>query len=238
MSARILLVEDNQNIMNANRRMLELNGYTVECAATLEAARLILADGRADMQPDVLVLDIMLPDGSGLDFCREQVASGIPVLFLTALGENSDIVAGLRCGGDDYLSKPYDYDILLARIEALLRRYRRNVPREGANVFGPFLIDRTAHRVCRDGEDLLLKPREYALLLFFIQNAGVFLQPEMILKEVWAASSSDVRTVYAHISSLRKKLDMGENTVLRLEQRYGKGYRLMIHDTPAAGDAR
>ncbi len=223
----ILLVEDNAEIMRANRRMLELQGYGVQTAASLaEAGRVI-----AESPPDLMVLDIMLPDGSGLDFCRELQgnAAGIPILFLTVLNENSDVVAGLRAGGDDYLTKPYDYDVLLARIEALLRRARRHGTAGPLSSVGPFAFDHTAHRVYRDGRDTLLKPREYALFRLLMENPGVFFPAEVLFKRVWAAEpGGDLRTVYAHVSCLRKKLAIRAGDGLSLEQRRGQGYRLVV----------
>lgn len=226
-NAAILLVEDNAEIMKANRRMLELRGYGVRTAASLaEAGRAI-----AEAPPDLMVLDIMLPDGSGLDFCRQLRgnAAGIPILFLTVLNENSDVVAGLRAGGDDYLTKPYDYDVLMARIEALLRRARRDGASGPLRAVGPFAFDHTAHRVYRDGRDTLLKPREYALFRLLMENPGVFFPAEVLFRRVWASDpAGDLRTVYAHVSCLRKKLALRDGDGLFLEQRRGQGYRLVI----------
>lgn len=229
--ASVLLVEDNEDIVRANRRMLELNGYTVHAVGSIaEAGRSISRE-----QPDIIVLDIMLPDGSGLDFCRELRGSdgGVPVLFLTVLNEDSDVVAGLRAGGDDYLTKPYDYTVLLARIEALLRRSRMRGGAAGpATELGPLRIDHTAHRVYRDGRDTLLKPREYALFQLLAETPGVYFQPEVLYKRVWAMTpSGDVRTVYTHICSLRKKLGLADCGELSIEQKRGTGYRLVIAKT-------
>lgn len=222
MGSVILLVEDNVDIMQANRRMLEMHGYGVSSAASLAEARRELDAG----QPDLAVLDIMLPDGSGLDFCGElrERRPGTPVLFLTVLGEKDDVVTGLRAGGDDYLTKPYDYDILMARIEALLRRAgRSSLPQ----VIGPLSVDHTSHRVYRDGKDTFLKPKEYALFLLLARNPGVFFQPEDLYRQVWAAPCCDVRTVYAHVCSLRKKLGIHGDGSLAIEQKRGRGYRLV-----------
>lgn len=227
----ILLVEDNRQIMNANRRMLELHGYDVRSAATIEEARL----GIAEETPDLIILDIMLPDGSGLDFCRQLKSStrGIPVLFLSVLAENADVVVGLRAGGDDYLSKPYDFEVLLARVEALLRRTRRNGHAGASLRIGPFTVDDTAHRVYRDGKDAMLKPREYALFRLLAETPGVFYQPEVLYRRVWAIKpTGDLRTVYVHISSVRRKLGIGEDGAFRIEHKRGKGYRVVIEDEP------
>ena len=121
---RVLLVEDNEKIQQGNRRMLEWEGNTVDAAATLAAAERCIAENR----PDVIILDIMLPDGNGLDFLaqlRESVHGGIPILLLTGLAGHEDILQGLERGGDDYLTKHYGFEILLARISALLPRAHR-----------------------------------------------------------------------------------------------------------------
>jgi Response regulators consisting of a CheY-like receiver domain and a winged-helix DNA-binding domain len=225
-SGHVLLVEDNTKIMNANKRMLELNGYTVRTAANIaEAARCISQEA-----PGLIVLDIMLPDGSGLDFCRELRGSAlaVPILFLTVLNESSDIVAGLRAGGDDYLTKPYDYDVFLARIEALLRRAGQTGGTALEQGIGDLTFDTTAQRVYRNGKDALLKPREYALLRLLAENIGTYFPPEVLYKRVWALPPSrDMSTVYAHISSLRRKLGINDESKLSIEQKRGKGYRLV-----------
>lgn len=219
----LLVVEDNADIRDANRRMLELNGYAVMTAGGVEEARRAAAERR----PDLAVLDIMLPDGSGLDLCGELRGryAGVPILFLTVLGENSDVLAGLRSGGDDYLTKPYDYDILLARIEALLRRAGSG---SEPSAVGPFCFDHTAQRVYRDGEDVLLKPREYALFLLLARNPGSYFRPETLYRLVWAAEpGDDMRTVYTHVCGLRKKLGLTGGDRIVIERKRGKGYRLI-----------
>ena len=121
---RILLVEDNEEIMYGNARMFEMEGYEPDVALTLAEARGLIGERK----PDAIVLDIMLPDGSGLDFMKELRKSenaGIPVILLTGLSTKADILRGLKSGGDDYLTKPYDFDELLVRLEALLRRAAR-----------------------------------------------------------------------------------------------------------------
>lgn len=223
MNKKIMLVEDNPEINKTNRRMLELNGYKVLTADTLKKAW----EHVWRENPDLIVLDIMMPDGSGLDFCRELRAhdGAMPILFLTALDENADVVTGLRAGGDDYLAKPYDYNVLLARIEALLRRaqygYVENI--------GSYQIDHVAQRVYRDGEDMLLKPREFALFCLFAENPGAYFTPGVLYERIWGGSAlEDVRTVYAHVSSLRKKLGLYGDATIDIEQKRGKGYRLTI----------
>lgn len=198
--------------------MLELSGYEVVTAHNVQAAREYLERDSADL----LVLDIMLPDGSGLGFCEEvRRKTGVPILFLTALGTKTSIVKGLRAGGDDYLSKPYDYDELLARIEALLRRADRQAVL--LEDIGQLHMDYTAGRAFVYGIDALLKPKEFALLRLLVERAGEYIAPAELYRSVWGEDAAgDARTVYVHIAGLRKKL----RGTVAIEQARGRGYRL------------
>lgn len=220
----ILLVEDNPEIQKVNKRMLELYGYTVAVAFDIEQAWRCMEEA----PPDLLVLDIMLPDGSGLAFCEQvREKSDTPILFLTALGEKDDIVGGLRKGGDDYLAKPYDYDVLLARIEALLRRAGRRAP--PAEDIGPLRLEYRAGRAYVNGGDALLKPKEFALLRVLVEDTGRFIPSEKLYETVWGAQpNGDPRTVYVHIAGLRKKLCMDDGSKVNIEHVRGKGYRFVM----------
>lgn len=222
MNRTILLVEDNIDILEANRLVLEMSGYTVITAATLKQARQQISAST----PNLIILDILLPDGSGLDFCVQlrENNTNIPILCLSALSQNADIVKGLRSGADDYLPKPYDYNVLLARIEALLRRTHT----DPVHRLGPFTVDYLAQRVYKDGRDLLLKPREVALLQLFADNPGTYFPPTTIYERIWGGESlEDIRTVYAHVSSLRRKMELYGDSPILIEQQRGKGYRLV-----------
>jgi DNA-binding response OmpR family regulator len=152
--SKILMVEDDPQIQAVNRNMLTRRGYDVLCAMNLAEARGLLEND----PPDAVVLDIMLPDGSGLDFLRELRKNGddTPVLLLTALSKDSDVVRGLESGGDDYLPKPYNYDVLAARVDALMRRRGMAVPVRSIEK-GGLTLDLIAGRAFVNGEDLLLK---------------------------------------------------------------------------------
>ena len=200
---RVLLVEDNEEIMRGNRRLFELEGYETACARTLAEARASIGAYR----PDAIVLDIMLPDGSGLDFMRElreKESAGIPILLLTGLTAKEDILRGLKSGGDDYLTKPYDFDELLARVQALLRRAAR-VPEVIAK--GRLTLDVTAGAASLEGRDILLTQKEFALLLIFVQNEGRFVKGEYLYEKVWkSAMSNDSNALKTTINRLRPKL--------------------------------
>ena len=215
----ILLIEDNKDIQKLNKETLERRGaYKVRLAMNLAEAK----EQIAEQVPDLIVLDIMLPDGSGLDFIRELRdgnVKDIPVLLLTALGESDDVVKGLNMGGDDYLSKPYNNDIFLARIESLLRRTSR-VPKTLTK--GPLALDIIAGRAFIDGRDLLLTQREFAVLLLLTQNEGHILSAQTIYKNVWKQSTQiDTNTLKATISNIRKKIESSGYAINVLR---GQGY--------------
>jgi len=218
MNRRILLVEDNKEIMQGNRRLFELEGCEAACAPTLCEARAMINARR----PDAIVLDVMLPDGSGLDFMRELRESenaGIPILLLTGLAAKEDILRGLKSGGDDYLTKPYDFDELLARVEALLRRAAR-VPEVITK--GRLSLDVTAGAANLDGRDLLLTQKEFALLLIFVQNEGRRIAGEYLYEKVWKAPcANDDSALKNAVYKLRKKLAGSGHAII---SKRGEGY--------------
>lgn len=216
MSGLILLVEDNEQILFGNARMLKRRGYEVVTALTLAEAREQLAVAT----PDVIVLDIMLPDGSGLDYMKElRQYSQIPVLLLTGLSTPEDIVRGLTEGGDDYLTKPYDFHVLLARIEALLRRAGR-VPDNLHK--GALRLEIVSGQAFFSNDDLLLTQKEFALLLLLAQNEGKIISAEYLYEKVWKAPmSGDKNTIQVTISKLRKKIRLARYDISMLR---GQGY--------------
>lgn len=213
---RILLVEDNEQIMHGNERMLKRRGYEVVTALTLTEARSAI---QAQM-PDLFVLDIMLPDGSGLDFMVElRKYSQVPVLLLTGLTTPEDIVRGLTAGGDDYLPKPYDFGVLLARVEALLRRAEQ-VPE--CIHKGRICLDITADVATLDGVDLLLSQKEFALLIIFVQNEERFIGAEYLYEKVWKQPMvSNSNTLKTTINRLRDKI---KSSGYRIAWSRGEGY--------------
>lgn len=213
---RILLVEDNEKIMQGNQRMLLRRGYVVASALTLTEAR---REFEAQT-PDLIVLDIMLPDGSGLDFMAElRQYSKVPVLLLTGLTTPEDVVRGLTAGGDDYLSKPYDFGVLLARVEALLRRAEQ-IPEKLTR--DRLSLDVAAGAATLDGVDLLLTQKEFALLLIFTQNAGRFISAEYLYEKVWKQPmASDSQAFRKILQRLREKI---KDSGWRIEMSRGEGY--------------
>jgi len=214
---QILLVEDNEQIMQGNERMLKRRGYEVTCALTLADARKAVKT----RMPDLFVLDIMLPDGSGLDFMAElHKVSQTPVLLLTGLTTPEDIVRGLTAGGDDYLAKPYNFGVLLARVEALLRRAQQ-VPERIHK--GRLCLDVTADVATLDGTDLLLSQKEFSLLLIFAQNEERFISAEDLYKKVWKQPmTGDSNALRSTLKRLRAKLE-GSGYCIALSK--GEGYQ-------------
>ena len=220
----ILLVEDDKNILNANKGILEWEGFTVLCAATLKEARALLRR----YTPDALVLDISLPDGSGLAFCQEiRTATTAPVLFLTALDEKSRIIEGLVAGGSDYITKPYDVDEFVARLKAQLRIVRMN--RQAKKLAcGPLELDTVALRAFLGGEDMLLSAREFSVLLYLLQNEGRTLSAEEIYEGAWKQPiAGNTAALYKCMSRLKTKLAAHQDEISLMNFR-NRGYLLEV----------
>jgi DNA-binding response OmpR family regulator len=198
----ILCVEDNPHVQMFNKPLLEAKGFTVRQAATLAEASAAIANE----MPALIILDIHLPDGNGLDFLRElRKTSTVPVIALTNDNEEKDLVIGLSGGCDDYVTKPHTFPVLYARIEALLRRARR-VPE--TLVKGRLILDITAHTAVLDGSDLQLSPKEFALLLLFVQNEENFMSAEYLYEKVWKSSMADgSNAIKGAIKRLRSKIN-------------------------------
>lgn len=232
----ILLVEDNKHLNKINSRALCLAGYRVLTALTLKEAR----EHLAGTEPDAIILDILLPDGNGVDFCREiREYTAAPILFLTSVSGVEQALAGIRAGGDDYLNKPFHIELLLARIEAFWRRdaIRQRVKPADTFTYGPLSLNMAANAASLNGEDMLLTVKEFALLLLLVQNAGKTLSKETIYEKVWGMPmNEDSQALYTVVSRLKKKLEPA-GTYLRLAAVRPAGYRLTLYsdDTPAAG---
>lgn len=220
--AAILIVEDDHDIRSANCAALKLEGYLVMEADTLTKGRSLVEE----FSPDLIILDILLPDGNGLRYCEElRGKSGIRILFLSALNTKADSLAGLRAGGDDYISKPYDMDELLLRVEALLRRGKLIGLEEQVLRLGGLELDFVSRRALLNGRDILLRPKEFALLEILVRNHGRTVAIHELYEKVWGMDAAgDVRTVKEHISRIRSKL--GENSTFSIVSERGRGYCL------------
>jgi two-component system, OmpR family, response regulator len=223
--ARLLVVEDEPTILELLSGSLRFAGFDVVTAASgTEALR---AAARA--RPDLILLDVMMPDGDGFEVLR-QIRSGgprIPVIFLTARGTVHDRVAGLTLGGDDYVTKPFSLDEVLARIRAVLRRSGGREEAGPRLVVADLELDGDAHEVRRAGQLIALTPTEFKLLRYLMVNAGCVLSKAQILDHVWEYSfSGDSNVVESCVSYLRRKVDDGEPRLIHTIR--GMGYILRI----------
>ena len=206
----ILLVEDNPHIMRINAEVLSLRGYEVLRAQTAAEAW-----EQLHWHPtDLIVLDVMLPDANGVELCRQLKARyPVPILFLTALGDNRDVVEGLRAGGDDYLAKPYDLEVFLARVEARLREHSDSARYVN---YGPLTLDTVSLTGYVDGRDILLTQKEFTVLLLLARNAERRVSQAELMQAAWgAASEAENSALWTLISRLRKKLG-GEESRLEI----------------------
>ncbi len=226
MAARILLLEDDPAIAQTVVYALQREAMQVTHCLLLQDARRQIALAR----PDALVLDIGLPDGSGLDLCRELHAQAgptrLPVLILSAQGEEIDRVLGLELGADDYLTKPFSLRELVARVKALLRRAQ--APLAVAPTHGEFSLDAAGQRVTLRGQPLALTRLEYGLLADLLAHAGRIRSRSALLASVWPASDSltTERTVDTHIKTLRNKLAAVAGEQEFIVTHRGMGYSL------------
>lgn len=221
----VLIVEDDPALVELIRYNLETDGFRTSTCATAEDAEVVLAEEKFDL----MVLDWMLPGMSGIELCRRtrrrQNTQALPVLMLTARGEEGDRVRGLSTGADDYVIKPFSVPELMARVKALLRRA---APERVADTLqrGDIVLDRGAHRVMRRSREVRLGPTEFKLLVFFMENAGRVLSRQQLLDGVWGRDAFiDGRTVDVHVGRLRKALIRGnEDDPIRTVR--GAGYVL------------
>jgi DNA-binding response OmpR family regulator len=220
-SRRILVVEDERTIAESVAARLRAEGFTVDLAYDGPTA---VTRARAG-KPDLVVLDIMLPGFDGLEVCRRiQAERPIPVLMLTARGDETDLLIGLAVGADDYLTKPFSLRELAARVHALLRRAERGAEtqEDAAIVVGDLEINRSERRVRRAGVEAHLTPTEFDLLVHLARRPRAVLPRERLLAEVWGwADASGTRTVDSHVKALRRKL--GADLIRTV---HGVGYSL------------
>ena len=223
---RILIVEDDPSILLGLERNLKFEGYEVMSARDGERG-LQLA---VDKSPDLIILDIMLPKLNGYELCRHlrKIKISVPIIMLTARGQEIDKVMGLELGADDYVTKPFSIVELLARIKAVLRRAKRFEQEMTSFTFDDVEIDFERHTVMKDGELLDLSAREFNLLRFLISNNGKALSRSEILNEVWGYDYYGTqRTVDNLISNLRQKLETDPDNPEHILTVWGVGYRFL-----------
>jgi len=228
MAEKILIVEDETTLSETLVYNFEQQGYTVKAATdgneALNVAR--------SFTPDLIILDIMLPGLDGLEITRIlRKESGVPILLLTAQGEEIDRVVGLELGADDYMPKPFSMRELIARVKALLRRVKidqQNGPLKPKDrqIFQNLVIDEGKHEVYLDNKPLKLKPKEFELLLYLCNHVGKVMTRSLILENVWGWDfDGGTRTVDVHIRWLREKIEVDPTNPTRLVTVHGVGYR-------------
>jgi two-component system phosphate regulon response regulator PhoB len=225
----ILIVEDEAPLLTLMRYNLEKQGFRVEEATDGQEALLRVAENK----PDLVLLDWMLPTLSGIEVCRQirrrPATRDLPVIMVTARTEDQDAVRALDIGADDYITKPFAVEALLARIRALLRR-SGSVPTKGTLTFLDLSMDQDAHRVVRNGRSLHLGPTEYRLLEFFLMHPGRVFSREQLLDAVWGRDIHvEPRTVDVHIRRLRKAIN-AENEVDIIRTVRSAGYALDLEE--------
>ena len=223
--ATILVVEDDPDIAALISRYLTRAGHQVE---HLTSGSAVLSRVRRDAV-DLIVLDVMLPGLDGMQVCRllraEPDTASIPVIMLTARGDESDRVTGLEIGADDYVTKPFSPNELTARVAALLRRTSRGAtPPPSTLRYGPIVIDAERHVVADDGRDVKLTAKEFLLLQYLVQHRGRVLSRDLLLSDVWGYHyTGGTRTVDVHIRRLREKLPVLASAIETIKQ---FGYKL------------
>jgi DNA-binding response OmpR family regulator len=224
MSKTILVVEDDGDLCTLLDYNLSRNGYRVELLHRLEGG----LERAQKLRPDLVILDVMLPDGDGFDFCRalraDPVLAGVPILFLTARGEEVDRVLGLEIGGDDYITKPFSPRELMARVKAHLRR--REDKSDASMVAGPIRVDSISRRAYVNDRPVTLTATEFRLLEFFMANPGKVFSREQLLESIWGQSTHVTpRNVDVHIRRLRERIEETPDSPQRIQTVRGFGYR-------------
>jgi two-component system KDP operon response regulator KdpE len=227
---RVLVVDDEPQILRALQMKLRGAGYSVETAATAQEALM-----KAGMRPpEAIVLDLLLPDGRGTDVCRElRRWNTAPILVLSAVGEEKEKIEALDAGADDYVTKPFSGDELLARLRAALRRAAPS-PEPVVEV-GDLRIDLEKRAVTMAGEPVSLTPIEYDLLRLLAENEGKLLTHPMILRAIWGpAFQEESNYLHVHVSHLRRKIEPDPTRPRYLLNQAGVGYRLVDPDVEAS----
>ena len=221
----ILVAEDDRDIAELIAHYLQKSGWEPHIAGSGDEAL-----GYARAHPvDVVILDVMLPGMSGLEVCRalraDRATAAVPIIMLTARGEEADRVIGLEIGADDYVAKPFSPNELVARVRALVRRSRRHESETATLQFGPIVMDLSRHTVSSDGQDVKLTAKEFMLLQYLLEHRGRVLSRDLLLGDVWGYRyTGGTRTVDVHVRRLREKLPVLVESLVTVKQ---FGYKLV-----------
>lgn len=222
---KVFILDDDKNICELIKIYLEKEGYEVETAFDGKQA---IRDFNS-IQPDLVILDIMLPNMDGFQVCREiRRVSSVPIIMLTAKGETFDKIMGFELGADDYVVKPFEPSELVARVKAVLRRYGTNKIDNKEVKYHNLVINLSDYRVEYEGKELELPPRELELLYFLASNPGKVYTREQLIEQLWGFDFyGDSRTVDVHIKRLREKLETSEQP-WRIRTIWGVGYKFEV----------
>ena len=229
MAGTILVVDDEKNIVQLARLYLNKEGFQVEAAydgaQALEKAR--------RLRPDLIILDIMMPEPDGLSVCKElRKTSNVPIIILTARSDDVDRIVGLELGADDYVTKPFNPRELVARVKSVLRRASQEEPSRPVLEADGLRLDTASREVTVGGEQVTLRAKEFDLLTAFLRHRGIVLDRERLLQLVWGADYyGDTRTIDVHVAWLREKL-AGAKAV-KIETVWGVGYKLVVNPDDA-----
>ncbi len=225
--ARVLVVEDDSTVADVVERYLRRDGHEVEVVGD---GAIALARAEAE-PPDLVILDLMLPGLDGLEVCRRLRASGtVPIIILSAAGEESDKLVGLELGADDYVAKPFSPRELAARVRTVLRRVQPapHTRDDSPLHAGDIALDRRNRTVAVAGATVALTVREFDLLTYFMENPRCALSREMLLEQVWGYTFGDTSTVTVHVRRLREKIERDPATPAYVETVWGVGYRFAL----------
>ncbi|MEU6096965.1 response regulator transcription factor [Streptomyces sp. NPDC047079] len=235
---RVLVVDDDPTVSEVVAGYLDRAGFAVDLAADGPAA----VASAAAQPPDLVVLDLMLPGLDGLEVCRRLRENGpLPVIMLTARGDEEDRVLGLEVGADDYVTKPFSPRELVLRVESVLRRAGasaadRTAPAESWLRAGPLALNPRARRAIRNGSELALTIREFDLLEFFLRNPGRATSREELMRRVWGWEFGDLSTVTVHVRRLREKIERDPARPRLISTVWGRGYRFDASPADGADD--
>ncbi|MFV0440672.1 MAG: response regulator transcription factor [Lachnospirales bacterium] len=231
MKATILVVDDDKEIVNAICKLLELNDYiTLKAYNGIEAIEIA-----TNNDIDLIILDVMMPKLDGMSALKKiRVNCNIPVIILSAKTEDYDKILGLKVGADDYITKPYSPQILVAKVEATIRRFMflgskdsEDLDTENLYQTGNLILDTKSKEAIVDGQSISLTPKEYGILLLLMSNLGVVFSVEEIYSNVWNEDAYDVNnTVMVHIRRLRKKIEIDSKNAKYLKVVWGIGYKV------------
>lgn len=224
---KILMVEDDLSLINGLSFAIEKQGYALDIARTSREASAWLTDGKYDL----VILDVSLPDGSGFDICKKiRLTSKVPIIFLTAADEETDITVGLDIGGDDYITKPFKLAVLMSRINAVLRRSNNFSETDTELSSNGITVQALKGKVYKNGKQLDLTTSEYKLLCLFMENPDIVLSAERILSVLWDSNENyvDSNTLTVYIRRLRAKIEDNPSKPKMIVTVRGMGYKWSV----------